>query len=159
VNGCALARERRAKECAALTIPKSADRQTRVLHQSLIRLGQRIAALAATAADLETQITQIVEEMAPGLVAAEPGLGALSAAHRLNRLGDRQLNRAIHVIAVTGCAATRPPSPTSSADAPKAKPTRKSAAASSATSPATSTGFSATLDKHRRSVMKPAPSR
>ena len=74
--------------------------------------------------------------MAPGLVAAEPGLGALSAAqillswshacrihseaafatlsgtapvpvssgrtyrHRLNRLGDRQLNRAIHVIAV-----------------------------------------------------------
>ena len=74
--------------------------------------------------------------MTPGLVAAEPGLGALSAAqillswshagrihseaafamlsgtapvpvssgrtdrHRLNRLGDRQLNRAIHVIAV-----------------------------------------------------------
>jgi Transposase IS116/IS110/IS902 family len=74
--------------------------------------------------------------MAPGLVAAEPGLGALSAAqillswshagrihseaafgmlsgtapvpvssgrtdrHRLNLLGDRQLNRAIHVIAV-----------------------------------------------------------
>jgi transposase len=132
-----LPRERRAKECAALTIPKGADRQTRVLHQTLIRLGQRIAALAATAADLETQITQIVEDMAPGLVAAEPGLGALSAAqillswshagrirteaafamlsgtapvpvssgrtdrHRLNRLGDRQLNRAIHVIAVT----------------------------------------------------------
>ena len=75
--------------------------------------------------------------MAPGLVAAEPGLGALTAAqillswshagrirseaafamlsgtapvpvssgrtdrHRLNRLGDRQLNRALHVIAVT----------------------------------------------------------
>jgi transposase len=75
--------------------------------------------------------------MAPGLAAAEPGLGALSAAqillswshagrihseaafgmlsgtapvpvssgrtgrHRLNRLGDRQLNRAIHTIAVT----------------------------------------------------------
>ena len=88
------------------------------------------------AAGLEAQIAAIVEEMAPGLVAAEPGLGALSAAqillswshagrihseaafamlsgtapvpvssgrtdrHRLNRLGDRQLNRAIHVIAV-----------------------------------------------------------
>jgi len=75
--------------------------------------------------------------MAPGLVAAEAGLGALSAAqillswshagrihseaafamlpgtapvpvssgrtgqHRLNRLGDRQLNRALHIIAVT----------------------------------------------------------
>jgi len=131
-----LPRERRARECAALTCPPGADRQTRVLHQTLIRLGQRIAALATTAAELEAQIIEIVEEMAPGLVAAEPGLGALSAAqillswshagrihseaafgmlsgtapvpvssgrtdrHRLNRLGDRQLNRAIHVIAV-----------------------------------------------------------
>ena len=131
-----LPRERRAKECAALTCPAGADRQTRVLHQTLIRLGQRIAALAEEAAGLETQIAEIVEDMAPGLVAAEPGLGALSAAqillswshagrihseaafgmlsgtapvpvssgrtdrHRLNRLGDRQLNRAIHVIAV-----------------------------------------------------------
>ena len=132
-----LPRERRAKECAALTCPAGADRQTRVLHQALIRLGQRIAALAGEAAGLEAQITQIVEDMAPGLVAAEPGLGALSAAqillswshagrihseaafgmlsgtapvpvssgrtdrHRPSRLGDRQLNRAIHVIAVT----------------------------------------------------------
>ena len=132
-----LPRERRAKECAALTCPADADRQTRILHQTLIRLGQRIAALAEEAAGLEAQITGIVEDMAPGLIAAEPGLGALSAAqillswshagrihseaafgmlsgtapvpvssgrtdrHRLNRLGDRQLNRAIHVIAVT----------------------------------------------------------
>ena len=131
-----LPRERRAKECAALTCPAGTDRQTRVLHQTLIRLGQRITALAGEAAGLETQIAEIVEEMTPGLVAAEPGLGALSAAqillswshagrihseaafgmlsgtapvpvssgrtdrHRLNRLGDRQLNRAIHVIAV-----------------------------------------------------------
>jgi transposase len=131
-----LPRERRARECAALTCPPRADRQTRVLHQTLIRLGQRIAVLATTA-DLETQITEIAGEMAPGLVAAEPGLGALSAAqillswshagrirseaafamlsgtapvpvssgrtdrHRLNRLGDRQLNRALHTIAVT----------------------------------------------------------
>jgi transposase len=131
-----LPRERRARECAALTCPPGADRQTRILHQTLIRLGQRIAALAATAAELEAQIAEIAEEMAPGLVAAETGLGYLSAAqillswshagrirseaafgmlsgtapvpvssgrtdrHRLNRLGDRQLNRAIHVIAV-----------------------------------------------------------
>ena len=131
-----LPRERRAKECATLTCPLGADRQTRVLHQTLISLGQRIATLAAIAAELEQQITGIAEDMAPGLVAAEPGLGALSAAqillswshagrihseaafgmlsgtapvpvssgrtdrHRLNRLGDRQLNRAIHVIAV-----------------------------------------------------------
>ena len=150
-----LPRERRAKACAALTCPDGADRQTRVLHQALARLGQRIAALAEVAADLEAQISEIVEDMAPGLV-AEYGLGYLSAAqillswshagrirteqafamlsgtapvpvssgqtdrHRLNRLGDRQLGRAIHTIAVTrmrchpgtrayGSTATRPP--------------------------------------------------
>ena len=78
-----LPKQRRATECAALTCPAGADRQTRVLHQTLIRLGQRIAALAAEAAGLETQITEIVEAMAPGLVAAETGLGALSAAQIL----------------------------------------------------------------------------
>ena len=107
------------------------------MHQTLVRLGQRIASLAEIAAEIEAQIAAIVEDMAPGLVAAEPGIGALSAAqillswshagrirseaafamlsgtapipvssgrtdrHRLNRLGDRQLNRALHVIAVT----------------------------------------------------------
>jgi transposase len=132
-----LPRQRRAKECAALTCPEGADRPTRILHQALIRLGQQIAALTETAAELEAQITQLVEEMAPGLVAAEPGIGALSAAqvllswshagrirseaafamlsgtapvpvssgrtdrHRLNRLGDRQLNRALHMVALT----------------------------------------------------------
>ena len=132
-----LPRARRARACAALTCPPNADRQTRVLHQTLHRLGQRIAALAETAAELETQITDIVDDMTPGLIAAEPGLGALTAAqillswshpgrirseaafamlsgtapvpvssgrtdrHRLNRLGDRQLNRALHTIAIT----------------------------------------------------------
>ena len=129
--------ERRARACAALTCPRGADQLTRVVHQTLIRLGQRAAALAEVADDLEAQIAAIVEGMAPGLVAAEFGLGALSAAqillswshagriaseqafamlsgtapvpvssgrtdrHRLNRLGDRQLNRALHVIAVS----------------------------------------------------------
>ena len=131
-----LPRARRAQHCAALACPADADRQTRVLYQTLIRLGQRIAALASVAAELEAQIAAIVEDMAPGLVAGEPGTGALSAAqillswshagrirseaafamlsgtapvpvssgrtdrHRLNRLGDRQLNRALHIIAV-----------------------------------------------------------
>jgi hypothetical protein len=78
-----LPRERRARECAALTCPPGTDRQTRVLHQTLIRLGQRIAALAEEAAGLEAQITEIAEAMAPGLAAGEPGLGALSAAQIL----------------------------------------------------------------------------
>jgi transposase len=132
-----LPRERRARECAALTCPPHADRPARMLHQTLIRLGQQIAALTQTVAELEAQISQLVQDMAPGLVAAEIGVGALSAAqlllsfshagrirsetafamlsgtapvpvssgrhdrHRLNRLGDRQLNRALHIIAVT----------------------------------------------------------
>jgi len=132
-----LPRDRRATVCAALTCPRRADRQTRVLHQSLARLGQRIVMMSRVAADLEKQIAALVEDLAPGLVAAEPGLGALTAAqillsfshagrirneaafamlsgtapvpvssgrtdrHRLNRLGDRQLNRALQIIAVS----------------------------------------------------------
>ena len=131
-----LSRDRRATVCASLTSPPGADRQTRVLYQTLARLGQRITTLARTAADLQKQISALVEDMTPGLVAAEAGLGALTAAqlllsyshhgrirseaafgmlpgtapvpvssgrtdrHRLNRLGDRQLNRALQVIAV-----------------------------------------------------------
>jgi transposase len=132
-----LSRQQKAQQCAALSCPPDADRQTQVLHQTLARLGQRITMLTNIAADLETQIAAIVEDMAPGLVATEPGIGPLSAAqillswshagrirsqaafamlsgtapipvssghtdrHRLNRGGDRQLNRALHQIAVT----------------------------------------------------------
>jgi hypothetical protein len=78
-----LPRERRARACAALDCPPGADRQTRVLHQTLARLGQRIAGLTGTAAGIEAQITAIAGDMTPGLVAAEPGLGALSAAQIL----------------------------------------------------------------------------
>ena len=131
-----LPRQRRAKECAALACPDAAGLPTRVLYQTLARLGRRIAALAAEAADLEAQVAAIVETLAPGLTTSEFGVGPLSAAqillswshagrihseqafamlsgtapvpvssgrtgrHRLNRLGDRQLNRALHVIAV-----------------------------------------------------------
>jgi transposase len=131
-----LPRDRRARECAHLEPPPAADRQTQVLYQTLARLGQRITMLSETAAELETQIAVIVEELAPGLTSTEPGIGPLSTAqlllswshagrirseaafamlsgtaplpvssgrtdrHRLNRLGDRQLNRALHIIAV-----------------------------------------------------------
>jgi transposase len=129
--------ERRARTCAQLACPPGTDRLTRTVYQTLIRLGQRAIALTELADHLETQIAALVEDMAPGLVAAEYGLGALTAAqillswshagrihseaafgmlsgtapvpassgrtdrHRLNRLGDRQLNRALHVIAVS----------------------------------------------------------
>lgn len=132
-----LSRDRRAQVCATLTSPSDADRPTRVLHQSLARLGARIVDLSKVVDELEAEISDIVEDLAPGVVAAEHGLGALSLAqvllswshagrikseaafamlagtaplpvssgridrHRLNRLGDRQLNRALHVVAVT----------------------------------------------------------
>jgi transposase len=129
--------ERRARTCARLTCPSGADRLTRTVYQTLIRLAERAVALTVLADHLEAQIAAIVDDMVPGLVAAEYGLGALTAAqillswshagrirseaafamlsgtapipassgrtdrHRLNRLGDRQLNRALHTIAVS----------------------------------------------------------
>lgn len=130
-----LTRDRRPRVCAQLRRPEGADRQTRVLYQSLARLGQRVVDLTAVVDELEAEISEIVEDLAPGLVADEPGLGALSLAqillswshagrihseaafgmlsgtvpvpvssgrtdrYRLNRLGDRQLNRALHIVA------------------------------------------------------------
>jgi transposase len=127
----------RARACAALACPPAASRLTAVTCQVLASLGQRVITLAAEAAALEKQIAALVDAIAPGLVAAEPGLGHLTAAqvllswshagrihseaafamlsgtaplpassgattrHRLSRLGDRQLNRALHLIAVT----------------------------------------------------------
>ena len=65
--------------------------------------------------------------------------------YRLNPGGDRQANRALHMIAVCRlrhCPKTRAPTPT--AAAARAKPRRRSFAASSATSPARPTPPSAT---------------
>jgi transposase len=46
-----------------------------VVLRTLVHLGQRTAALAGTVAEPEAQIASIVDDMAPGLVASEPGLG------------------------------------------------------------------------------------
>jgi hypothetical protein len=78
-----LPRDRRATVCAALTSPPGASRQTRVLHETLARLGQRVTALAHTAAGLEKQITVLAGETTPGLVAAETGLGARPGGDRM----------------------------------------------------------------------------
>ena len=127
----------RARACTQLACPPGADRLTAIQHQTLARIGQRIEHLAGEASDIEDQITVIVEDLAPGLVDREPGLGHLSAAqillswshlgrirseaafamlagaaplpassgrtvrHRLNRGGDRQLNRALHAVVIT----------------------------------------------------------
>jgi hypothetical protein len=66
-----LPRDRRARKCANLPCPRRADRQTRALHQTLARLGQRIIMLARAAAELEKQIAVVVEDLAPGVVAGQ----------------------------------------------------------------------------------------
>lgn len=69
---CRIPRDRRATVCAALTCPRRADRQTRVLHQTLARLGQRVIMLSRTAAGLEKQISGLVEDLAPAGHAIQP---------------------------------------------------------------------------------------
>jgi transposase len=171
-----LTRDGRARACARLACPPGADRGTRILHQTLIRLGQRITTPGQTAAGLEAEIATIVEDLAPGLVAAEHGVGALSAAQILlswSHAGRIRSEAAFAMLSGTprspsppagptatgstasatasstgpctsspspACATTRRPLLTSSAAGPKPRPTKRSAAASSATSPATSTG-------------------
>ena len=71
-----------------------------------------------------------------------PASSGQTIRHRLNRGGDRALNRASRAIAVTGCAAVPAPALMSRAAPRKERPPGKSAAASSATSPASSTGSS-----------------
>ena len=71
-----------------------------------------------------------------------PASSGQTIRHRLNRGGDRALNRAIHAIALVRMRSCPGPAPTSPGAPPRARPPGKSAAASSATSPASSTGTS-----------------
>ena len=71
-----------------------------------------------------------------------PASSGRTVRHRLNRGGDRALNRAIHAIAVTRMRSCPAPGPTSPGAPPKERPPGKFAAASSDTSPASSTGSS-----------------
>ena len=74
-------------------------------------------------------------------VGTDPGLlGPDTDRHRLDRGGNRQLNCALHRLAVSKAAWTPRPPPTSPASRPKARAAAKRCAASSATSPAASGG-------------------
>ena len=59
--------------------------------------------------------------------------------HRLNRGGDRQLNRALHTIVMVRQTHHGPTGPTPAAASPRARANATSAAASSAPSPASAT--------------------
>ena len=64
--------------------------------------------------------------------------------HRLDPGGNRQLNHAIHMLAMTKILMIRGPPSTSPSNAATARPTKKRSAASNATSSAASTTSSAT---------------
>ena len=69
--------------------------------------------------------------------------------HRLDRGGNRQLNCALHRLAISKAAWTPRPPPTSPANRPKARAAAKRCAASSATSPAASSSSCNPPPPHR----------
>ena len=101
----------------------------------------------------------------PGRITSEAAFARLAGAapipassgqtirYRLDRSGDRRLNRALHMISSPDAEHTGPRSPTSLGEPKRARAAAKQTAASSATSPATSTDCSRThqrrLDRHR----------
>ena len=93
------------------------------MHQTLIRLAKRAVALTKVADELEAQIAAIVEDLAPGLVAASTA-SARSPQHRSYCPGH-----------TSGGSAPRQPSPCSRAPPPSRcppdGPTGRSAAVSS----------------------------
>jgi transposase len=67
-----------------------------------------------------------------------PASSGKDPSHRLHRGGDRQLNRAIHIIALSRARTDPETRATSPANKPRARPRSKPSAASNATSPAVS---------------------
>ena len=82
-----------------------------------------------------------------------PASSGKTIRHRLDRGGDRQLNRALHTIILTRKRIDPKQRPTSAAASAKAKPNATPSAASNATSPAPSTDnwrqHRQQVDKHR----------
>ena len=122
--------------CARLRVHASHDRASRALTLALRTCAQRALQARDETDMLDKEITNLVDELAPGL-RDEPGVGPISAAqlliawshpgrirseaafariagaapipatsgqtirHRLDRGGDRQLNRALHTIVLS----------------------------------------------------------
>ena len=83
---------------------------------------------------------------------------AVSSRHRLNPSGNRQLNAALHMIALTQARLPGPPGPTSRGAVAKEKPGAKPCARSSATSSAPSIACSENAPNARpRASSTPAP--
>jgi transposase len=103
-----LATKRQITRCARLRGRPSRSLEHRMTVQALRSTAQRIQALAREAAGLGAELERLVAAVAPWLLEL-PGVGPISAAQvlvswsyagRLNRSGDRQLNRALHTVVV-----------------------------------------------------------
>jgi transposase len=124
------------RRCARLRTSPAHSTEHRATIIALRSTARRALALTAEAAQLESELHQLVHALAPALL-AEPGIGPITSAqllsawshpgrfrseaafaslagtapipassgqtirHRLNRGGDRQLNRALHTIALS----------------------------------------------------------
>ena len=99
------------------------------------------ARLLAEVADVRRFRTEAQLALYAGVAPLDASSGRQQR-HRLNRSGNRQLNAALHMIALTQARLQRPPANTSPAAAAKARPAAKPCARSSATSSAPSTDCS-----------------
>jgi hypothetical protein len=119
----------------------------------LFRHRQSNASLQAASARDQSVRFRHTERVGDSSIATRPEQDR----HRLNRSGDRQLNSALFVVALSRTRIHQPPATTGTDGAPRARPTARSDAASSATSHAESGASSSThqcskspLDRHRR---------
>ncbi len=124
------------RRCARLRTQPTHSIEHRATIRAIRGTARRALALAAEAAEYETELKQLVVAICPALL-ERPGIGTITAAqfliswshpgrirneaafaalagaapipassgtitrHRLNRAGDRQLNRALHTVAMT----------------------------------------------------------
>ena len=100
------------------------------------------ARLLAEVADVRRFQTEAQLALYAGVAPLDASSGR-QLRHRLNRSGNRQLNAALHMIALTQARLPDPPANTSLAAAAKARPAAKPCAPSNATSSAPSTACSA----------------
>jgi transposase len=131
------------------TLTRSIGELDRELHARTATLAPRLLQLpgcgALSAAKLLCEIGPIERFRTDAQLARHAGVAPLDASsgkhqrHRLDRGGNRQLNCALHRIAITKAASTHPHAPTSNANRTKAKHAAKRSAASNDNSPAPST--------------------
>src|SRR3954452_7842779 len=146
----------RAEQTARVGIARDELRHVRELSQTVDALEAQIAELVAQAAP------QLLAEPGFGPLTAGKLIGEIAGAHRfssdaklaraggiapipvssgntnrhrLDRGGNRQINTAIHRVAITRLRTTPRPRPTSPTSAPRARPAPRPSAASNATSP------------------------